>query len=287
MQARCPRCGYDQDGVVASWRETCPLTGVCSECGLSFRWRDLCNPTYMRTKLFEHAIRHRAHSFMRTLVLIHAPRRFWRHLRMEHWIDASRLVAFVGLSMLALGLLGAALFAAELLAVWIHAGESPADGLEELGWEVDGRDAAAAVVLLVAQFGIMPLSFLLVLESLHRAKVRWMHIVRIWAYSLPLMMWLLTLSLLATYGGVWVYSADIEPFGYSAWRLSEHMFDAAPLLGALLAPAVLLTWWTIGVRRYVRLEHGLLVGLLLTTITVLFVAVGAVLAELSIVRFGI
>ncbi|MCC7389253.1 MAG: hypothetical protein IT431_10840 [Phycisphaerales bacterium] len=34
----CPRCGYDQSGIVATWEDRCPVRGRCSECGLEFWW---------------------------------------------------------------------------------------------------------------------------------------------------------------------------------------------------------------------------------------------------------
>ena len=37
----CPRCGYDQRGAMATWRESCPLGQTCTECGLEFEWREL------------------------------------------------------------------------------------------------------------------------------------------------------------------------------------------------------------------------------------------------------
>ena len=39
--ATCPRCGHEQRGVVQSWTHECPVEGVCSECGLAFRWAEL------------------------------------------------------------------------------------------------------------------------------------------------------------------------------------------------------------------------------------------------------
>ncbi len=30
---RCPGCGYDHTGVVASWTESCPVRARCPECG--------------------------------------------------------------------------------------------------------------------------------------------------------------------------------------------------------------------------------------------------------------
>jgi len=37
-RARCPHCGYDLSGGAAAWGESCPLEGVCSECGRRIRW---------------------------------------------------------------------------------------------------------------------------------------------------------------------------------------------------------------------------------------------------------
>jgi hypothetical protein len=55
---RCPRCGYDQSGVVARWQagESCPLASPCSECGFEIIWRNVFRPTLERVPwLFEHA----------------------------------------------------------------------------------------------------------------------------------------------------------------------------------------------------------------------------------------
>ncbi len=36
----CPRCGEDRSELAATWTDSCPLSHVCTECGLAFRWRD-------------------------------------------------------------------------------------------------------------------------------------------------------------------------------------------------------------------------------------------------------
>ncbi len=38
---QCPRCGYDQSGVITTWQDTCPLHGTCAECGLALAWREV------------------------------------------------------------------------------------------------------------------------------------------------------------------------------------------------------------------------------------------------------
>jgi len=40
----CPKCGYDQSGIIDSWVDSCPINGSCAECGLGFAWRDVFDP---------------------------------------------------------------------------------------------------------------------------------------------------------------------------------------------------------------------------------------------------
>ena len=42
--AKCPRCGYDLRGAIETWREQCPLTGRCNECGLDIKWAEVLHP---------------------------------------------------------------------------------------------------------------------------------------------------------------------------------------------------------------------------------------------------
>jgi len=44
--ARCPRCGYDLRGAVATWNDTCPMSGTCTECGLFFEWAELFSAVF-------------------------------------------------------------------------------------------------------------------------------------------------------------------------------------------------------------------------------------------------
>lgn len=37
----CPHCGYDLSGVIAAWRDACPLSGTCSECGGAVAWPEV------------------------------------------------------------------------------------------------------------------------------------------------------------------------------------------------------------------------------------------------------
>jgi hypothetical protein len=56
----CPRCGYDLRGAAQDWVESCPLRGVCPECGLKFSWREVFSPERQDLPwFFEHAGRTR------------------------------------------------------------------------------------------------------------------------------------------------------------------------------------------------------------------------------------
>ncbi len=82
---RCPRCGYDQSGVAASWSASCPMEGICSECGLRFPWVDAMRPDLHRVRgLYEHARtgRERRRWVLTTLWLVARPWAFWSRVTM-------------------------------------------------------------------------------------------------------------------------------------------------------------------------------------------------------------
>lgn len=92
----CPRCGYDLGGVITAWNgsgkersegASCPLEGVCSECGYGFLWRDLMSPRYRHLPAFcEHAIGFRGRLWARfiTLLWLALPKRFWQRVHLHH-----------------------------------------------------------------------------------------------------------------------------------------------------------------------------------------------------------
>jgi len=52
----CPKCGYDQSGIVDSWTDRCPMHGRCTECGLEFDWADVMDHKRVRLVWYaEHA----------------------------------------------------------------------------------------------------------------------------------------------------------------------------------------------------------------------------------------
>ena len=80
----CPRCGYDQAGAVGAWRESCPVEGRCSECGLEILWRDVFVPPRL-VGFVEHAVGRWQWVMwgVRTFAGVWLPRRFWGRVKLE------------------------------------------------------------------------------------------------------------------------------------------------------------------------------------------------------------
>jgi hypothetical protein len=98
VSARCPRCDYDQRGVIATWTNQCPLQGICAECGLKFEWREVLNPTFSLPNWCVEA-RQSIPGF--PMQMVHTTARvwfsplLWRSLRMVHALSRPRLTAWM------------------------------------------------------------------------------------------------------------------------------------------------------------------------------------------------
>ena len=95
--ARCPRCGYDQRGAISTWTESCPLNGVCSECGLEWRWAEVFNPRLHRPRWCVEYGRVIAFPWrcVKTLCVSFWPWRFWWGLQMSHEARWLRIAAYL------------------------------------------------------------------------------------------------------------------------------------------------------------------------------------------------
>jgi hypothetical protein len=94
----CPRCGYDQRGVVATWTEQCPLEGTCAECGLSFPWCEVMYPEKFEPRWcveYEPIWWRVPRAAARTFVKSFWPWGFWRRMKMSHPIRLPRMFAYV------------------------------------------------------------------------------------------------------------------------------------------------------------------------------------------------
>lgn len=77
----CPKCGYDQSGDIASWKNQCPTAGTCSECGLEFQWANIFDPTRTHLTWYTEHTRSLFKLITKTpatLLNLILPHRFWR-----------------------------------------------------------------------------------------------------------------------------------------------------------------------------------------------------------------
>ncbi|MCI0675798.1 MAG: hypothetical protein L0Y42_08495 [Phycisphaerales bacterium] len=114
----CPRCGYDQRGLIAMWLDSCPMTGVCTECGLTIEWAELLSDKVRKPRwCVEYARRwwHFPKRAAATVAVTFWPWGFWKSLKMTHQPRWSYLTCYLILLLL-LGYLGFA--AAQGYAAW-------------------------------------------------------------------------------------------------------------------------------------------------------------------------
>jgi hypothetical protein len=82
----CPMCEYNLHGLIEP---------RCPECGYTFDWPDLRDPTRRKHKyLFEHHPERNLWSFMRTAIAGFVPWRFWRSLRPDQPSNVRRLILY-------------------------------------------------------------------------------------------------------------------------------------------------------------------------------------------------
>ncbi|MHC4947253.1 MAG: hypothetical protein ACYTG1_03190, partial [Planctomycetota bacterium] len=116
-RGRCPRCGYDQRGVLEGWRSRCDLVTVCTECGFRIEWTELLSRVVRRPAwCVEYAPRWRSLPWRSatTLGTTVRPWTFWRTLRITHPPRWGRVAAY--LLLLAAGLYGLLVTAHALVA---------------------------------------------------------------------------------------------------------------------------------------------------------------------------
>lgn len=93
----CPRCGYDQQGVIDSWTEACPVRSPCSECGYDIEWSKVLGPQADVLPWFvEHVPRSGfARACVQTLMRVPIPSHFWRSVQLYHPMRLRRAVLFL------------------------------------------------------------------------------------------------------------------------------------------------------------------------------------------------
>lgn len=319
---QCPRCGYDQSGVIASWERaqppSCPLQGTCSECGLEFWWRDVLRPHWGQVPwLYEHKKRWRVGfrrawgTWRRTMM----PRRFWSQVPLTAQVRPVRLVLWLVVLLVPLQ---AALGAANIAVRWMLYG--PPSSWRPPGWWLQSdvlMDLASAamgpwldVYRLTAVRGpalvyewlplrcpytvvaglaislLIPLELLVLASTRSDSRVRRGHVMRAAVYGLAWLVPAVGLELMAALGEVLRMRGN-EPFaGWLIWLPSAVMGrwgDAPWLLLAVGAWTAL--WWRAAIVQGFRFVRGRLIwGLLMVGAGVLGLIVA--LLDMSFVAWA-
>ena len=291
----CPRCGYDLSGQVLAWQESCPLEGVCSECGLGLEYRYILNRGLAaQWRFFEVALSGRMRAFRTTASRCFFPRDFWSWVRIEFPINTRRLAfgvigAGVGWYLLwvvvwacvsfglTLGL--AALF--EDLA-WFPFGEVAVQALlsslgaplsdshyASLGYAECPRMAAFTCIGVITSL-VIPFCFLALPDTLRRARVRRMHLVRIAAWAgagLPAIF--LCSSVFLGLAEDLLWALEMRSGAIIHVSAVEFIAWARGPLVLLVVIAWLARWWHAACRFYLKLAAPLAVTLAMLVMAVL------------------
>ncbi|TVQ33118.1 MAG: hypothetical protein EA376_03425 [Phycisphaeraceae bacterium] len=284
---RCPRCGYDLGGEIETWRDRCPIDGVCAECGLRFRWAELLNPALRRLPwLYEHARSLRegdplelanTRAFLTTVARSLLPWSFWRNVRPHHKMAQKRLALFVFMLFLAVSALhwiifaGARLILEQIQLFNIGGGLVSIKTILEslfnaalypfgMEWDVlsgfsrQKLDPSPLIVFLAyAYFTLFCALIALCAPSFWRsARTLPRHIVRITAYSLTLPV---LAYLIFTTASAWVWTS--EHYGarrtpawwqYQTWITPDELLQVAITVFFAVFIWQMIFWW-FGFRR--------------------------------------
>ncbi len=291
---RCPRCGYDQTGEVARWSESCPLEGVCSECGQAFEWVRSFHPHRADIRwLPDHAAGFWSllARCCRVIPRAATPPRFWRRVGIDAAFSPVAWLVFLMFWPVALrlGSISAYLLAHELF--WrgqIRLGRATVAGIsrqrDELiqaaltspgltQGEFRAGEGPALLATALTSMVVIPAMFLVLPWTRRQAKLRAAHIVRAAVYSTVCLLPLLLLELGITGIGL---GAALNGRLVSNWRGGGLDQAFQTLVGvyqswtlALLTLAWVLWWWHEAIVRGWNIHRGGTIWSLLTVCAVL------------------
>lgn len=282
----CPLCGYDQEGALAAFRDAAawPMRGRCSECGLDWLWGDLLHPGKQLPAWFvEDPRRATAPAAVWTWRRALRPRRFWREIRVTWPVRRGRLVVFALIALL-LAYAAAAGAGAWMAYQYWGAGQMVAAGGLGIGtpgmefvwrvvWPIDsgnvyGREApfGPCAVLSLMWLVLMPLPFLVMRDTFMKVRVRRVHLLRIWAYSLaawPLVVFIcaaLQIGALLIQRNLWWGPTGAPQRIW--WDITLFVQRADWLVVALTGAWLGWFWWQ-SIREYLRLPHARTVAVMM------------------------
>ncbi|CAG0969729.1 hypothetical protein PHYC_01176 [Phycisphaerales bacterium] len=301
-EAHCPRCGYDLRGEIDRWTEQCPLSGICSECGLDLNWIELLSRDGKPIPGFVEEARGRRRIFTaawKTWLWTFRPRSFWSRVRLErnpspgrlgdwllivivslHLAPPLMLLALILLQSLTRGSSSFGLGEVVAAATWPveydpYSGGLSGAGLEGTRWSTGIWVAGLATLLFPLVLFALPWTRL-------RSKVRDAHVTRAAVYSLAWLVPLLLARILHV--AAMVIASSFSGRRMGSWRavartannaadLIHECFDAW-YLWAPLACAWLFLWWWRALQTGFRMKDARRVYLAMAVPALLGIAIG-------------
>jgi hypothetical protein len=274
-QALSPRCGYDLEGLIASWAMSCPMRAVCSECGLDFDCgRVLSAQLFGPMWSYEHSAQRSAARWWATGTTTLNPWRMCRELEVDHVIRPGRLVWFtiqwliichflLAAIVMFLGNSPGRVFAPPGISSVLKACDELPDPLNRWAqplvfpagcdirigtgafWASTSIPIMPIVALVFMPWVLMPLWTVLLDATFRIARVRRVHLLRALAYSLP--------------GAATWFFLMLGYFIIVTATTGSRTWDkprAAALFIFSLYLAYHVAWWRQFIDRYLRLRHG-------------------------------
>ncbi len=270
-QPRCARCEYDLTGEVASWKGSCPVAGVCSECGLEFLWADALRADRQRLGwLYEHAehwwdVRRAWGTAVRALF----PWQFWKSVQPHHEVVMRRLLIWLGILFISVGVIGAILRFGLASAAQYSVSRTFFGGgwTPRLSFIIEEWAIICGFIFLFSS-GFM-LTNIMIPSLWSGVPVRAVHIVRIGVYSIiPGMFLYLAAAFLTQWYTVSMSSASPK-WASASWVTA--WWDALGRAAMILSVAWTIAMWSLGLSRGMSLSSGR------TTVSVIFSFVIAIL----------
>lgn len=259
------------------------------ECGLELEWSAVFRePEHGPADLFEHASKRRLWAFANTLWRVLVPPMLWSRLHLFHPVRPGRLIAFAVLALLlnivvisavAPYLIDASLFSRiRGFIMWSAASkQTPASLADHLRWYrvlftlhadhafgLSGITTGRSMWPLHTSLSmmLMPPAFVCLSRSLRQARVKPVHLVRVFLYSMPAIPAFLLVWKLPAWSAL--------PLGNSVEAWLAGMPWALPMPPGVFASLLLMTlWWWCACSMYLKIRWGWLAAGLLAIVSFL------------------
>ena len=276
----CPRCGYDLQGITATYAEVWPLSCVCSECGLDFTWKEyyeeLDNPW-----LFEwHYKSHPFGSYFKTNFMMLRPEQFLQGIKLTDHENIRSVILLSILNILVFFLTKTLVIVSSDVVTAYRWNQNYSFRLYvNLPYYI--QKYAGITVCIISLGCLIPITIICLHSTLSHARILNRHFIRLTAYSLVF----LTLPLLvaATWGLLNLIWTDWDhTINWIPWFLDCPYEGDYGYLS--LNVVLLIIWWGFADSRYLKIKHPWYVSITMVTLSgLLLLTIMTFLAEYRII----